>query len=138
MQTGGSASVRGYTEGVQFGDKGYTLNAEYRYPIWGLDKISPKVSDMLQGAAFVDFAQVFTDKNSSAYNINTSNDSEKTTLLGTGVGLRLAVNQYFEGFIDLGIGLLDRDKTEPNGMPSARAHFGVRSNLVPQTYKSRG
>jgi hemolysin activation/secretion protein len=137
MQTGGSSSVRGYTEGVQFGDKGYNLNAEYRYPIWGLDRIAPKVAKTLQGAAFVDFAQVFTDKNSTAYTA-TARGRDKTTLMGTGVGLRLAVNQYLEGFIDLGVGLMDRDTTEPRGMPGARAHFGVRSNLIPQTYKARG
>jgi len=137
MQIGGSSSVRGYTEGLLFGDKGYTLNGEYRFPIWGLDKFAPTVADKLQGVIFGDVAQVFTDSDSSAFT-GGSTARTSTTLVGTGTGLRLSVSDHLEGFVDLGVGLSDRTMKEPNAQPAVRVHFGVRSQLIPKKYQKRG
>ena len=58
--------------------------------------------------------------------------------MGTGAGLRLAINDSLEGFLDLGVGLTNRSSVEPNAQPSARVHFGIRSQLIPAKYKKRG
>ena len=137
MQIGGSSSVRGFTEGLLFGDKGFTVNAEYRYPIWGLAKIAPKLAENLQGVLFVDASQVVVAKNTSGRLTGASNRGN-TTLVGTGAGLRLAINDTLEGFVDFGVGLTDRANMEPNAQPSVRVHFGVRSQLIPAKYKKRG
>jgi hemolysin activation/secretion protein len=137
MQIGGSSSVRGFTEGLLFGDKGFTVNAEYRYPIWGLAKIAPKLAENLQGVLFVDASQVVVAKNTSGRLAGASNRGN-TTLVGTGAGLRLAINDTLEGFVDFGVGLTERDAVEPNAQPSVRLHFGIRSQLIPAKYKKRG
>jgi hemolysin activation/secretion protein len=124
MQIGGSSSVRGFTEGLLFGDKGFTVNAEYRYPIWGLAKIAPKLAENLQGVLFVDASQVVVAKNTSGRLAGASNRGN-TTLVGTGAGLRLAINDTLEGFVDFGVGLTERDAVEPNAQPSVRLHFGI-------------
>ncbi len=136
MQIGGSASVRGYTEGLLFGDRGVNFNAEYRYPIWGLDKIAPKLAENLQGVVFADVAQVLIDRDTAGRGAGVSK-RDSTTLVGTGGGLRLSVNDWVEGFLDIGVGLMDRAAKEPTAQPSARVHFGFRTNLLPQSYKKR-
>jgi hemolysin activation/secretion protein len=136
MQIGGSSSVRGFTEGLLFGDRGVTVNAEYRYPIWGLSKIAPKLSENLQGVLFADASQVVVDKHTSG-RLDSASKRGNTTLVGTGVGLRLAINDALEGFVDFGVGLTERDAVEPNAQPSVRVHFGVRSQLIPAKYRKR-
>ena len=137
MQIGGSSSVRGFTEGLLFGDKGVTVNAEYRYPIWGLEKVAPKLAENLQGVLFADASQVVVDKHTSG-RLDGASKRGNTTLVGTGAGLRLAINDSLEGFLDLGVGLTNRSSVEPNAQPSARVHFGIRSQLIPAKYKKRG
>ncbi|MFN9690989.1 MAG: ShlB/FhaC/HecB family hemolysin secretion/activation protein [Vampirovibrionales bacterium] len=137
MQIGGSSSVRGFTEGLLFGDRGFTVNAEYRYPIWGLAKVAPKLAENLQGVLFVDASQVVVAKNTSGRLAGASNRGN-TTLVGTGAGLRLAINDTLEGFVDFGVGLTERDAVEPNAQPSVRVHFGIRSQLIKAKYKKRG
>jgi hemolysin activation/secretion protein len=136
MQIGGSSSVRGFTEGLLYGDRGVTVNAEYRYPIWGLGKIAPKLSENLQGVLFADASQVVVDKHTSG-RLDSASKRGNTTLVGTGVGLRLAINDALEGFVDFGVGLTERDAVEPNAQPSVRVHFGVRSQLIPAKYRKR-
>ncbi len=136
MQIGGSSSVRGFTEGLLYGDRGVTVNAEYRYPIWGLSKIAPKLSENLQGVLFADASQVVVDKHTSG-RLDSASKRGNTTLVGTGVGLRLAINDALEGFVDFGVGLTERDAVEPNAQPSVRVHFGVRSQLIPAKYRKR-
>ncbi len=137
MQIGGSSSVRGFTEGLLFGDKGVTVNAEYRYPIWGLAKLAPKLAENLQGVLFVDASQVVVAQNTIG-RLEGASKRGNTTLVGTGAGLRLAINDALEGFVDFGVGLTDRANVEPNAQPSVRLHFGVRSQLIPAKYKKRG
>jgi hypothetical protein len=43
-----------------------------------------------------------------------------------------------QGFVDFGFGLLDRSDVEPNAQPTARIHFGVRSDLLPDDYRTWG
>lgn len=124
---GGAYSVRGYTEGVIVGDRGYNLSAEYRWPIPFLKNLDPWWNDRLRGVLFVDWAQAFVDDSNRNF---ISDDSEFTTLGSVGAGLRYTINQYLSGFMDVGVGFYERNAVELDGSPSARVHFGIRSELV--------
>jgi hemolysin activation/secretion protein len=132
MQIGGANSVRGYTEGLLLGDRGYQLNVEHRWPIPFLRLASPWLADRLQGATFVDFGQTFLD-NSNNRRFVFSRNQDATTLLGVGVGARFRFTRFLQGFVDGGFGLLDNNR-EPYGQPTARVHFGLRSDLLSDAY----
>jgi hemolysin activation/secretion protein len=136
MQIGGAYSVRGYTEGLIIGDRGFNITVEDRWPIPFLSHVSPWLNERLQGAVFYDFGRVWTDKS----NINfVSNQYNRTALMSVGVGLRARLTQYLQGFLDLGYGLHNRNAIETPivSEPTFRIHFGVRSDLLPEVYKSR-
>jgi hemolysin activation/secretion protein len=133
FQLGGAYSVRGYTEGVLIGDRGYQFSVEHRWPVPGLRLASPWLADRLQGATFFDFGRTWMDKS----NTRTPQRIE-TTLAGAGLGVRMRLSQYMQGFVDFGFGLLARSDIEPNAQPTARIHFGVRSDLLADSYKTWG
>jgi hypothetical protein len=53
-------------------------------------------------------------------------------LMSTGVGLRFRTTQYLMGFVDVGFGLFEREYLERVAQPTARIHFGIRNDWVPQ------
>lgn len=133
FQLGGINSVRGYTQGVMIGDKGYNVSAEWRYPIPFLGMVSPWLGERMQGALFTDYGQVWRDKNSPFYSSNAA-----TSQLSAGFGLRAHLTDFAQGYLDVAFGLLNRKNEEPfRSQPTARIHFGVRSELLPNDYKSR-
>lgn len=139
FQVGGAYSVRGYSEGLFVGDRGYNFTIEDRFPIPFLSHVSPWLADRLQGAVFFDIGQTFLDRDNARFVPGVSNRSSNTLLLGTGFGLRARLTQYLQGFIDVGFGLVDRSAAAfPNGDPTARIHFGIRSDLLPEDLKKRG
>jgi hemolysin activation/secretion protein len=133
IQIGGAYSVRGYTEGLLIGDRGYNLSIEDRWPIPFLHNVSPWLAERLQGAVFFDMGQTWLDKSNARYITGFSGSSKNTLLLGAGVGLRARMTQYMQAFLDLGFGLANAP--EPNAQPTARIHFGIRSNLLPETFR---
>ncbi|MBX2861000.1 MAG: ShlB/FhaC/HecB family hemolysin secretion/activation protein [Vampirovibrio sp.] len=133
-QVGGAFSVRGFTEGLLVGDRGYTLGLEHRWPIPGLRYVCPWMADRVQGATFFDFGQTWLD-DSQAGRIS---DASRTLLMGAGLGVRAQLTRLLEGFIDFGWGISDNSGTEPNAQPTVRVHFGVTSKLLPEIYKVRG
>lgn len=135
MQIGGAYSVRGYTEGLLIGDRGFQLNVEHRWPVPGLGKVSPWLAERVQGATFFDLGRVSLDRSNSLFIAGQSNRPERTLLIGAGVGLRARVNTLMQGFVDFGWGLVNRGSVEPNAQPSFRVHFGIRSNLLPEDYR---
>ena len=124
---GGEYSVRGFTEGLLLGDRGYNLSIEDRFHLPFLKEVSPWWDDRLRGAVFFDMGQAFIDKSNSRF-IGT--DSKNTMLMGAGAGLRVAINQYLTGFLDVGFPFGDRNNLEVFGNPTARVHFGIRSDFV--------
>jgi hemolysin activation/secretion protein len=139
FQLGGVNSVRGYTQGLLLGDRGYNASAEWRWPIPFLSKVNPWLGSRLQGALFFDYGQAFLDHN-NRFVIGSSNQNRdgKNSLMGTGVGLRYQLTDYLQGYVDAGFGLLNRSTQErPEAQPTARIHFGIRSELLSNAYKSR-
>lgn len=138
FQLGGYNSVRGFTEGVLIGDRGYNLGAEYRFPIPGLGRISPWMGQRVQGSLFYDFGQVWLDSSNPAYNRRTATLAKTTLLQGVGFGIRTQLSRYLQGFVDVGFGLGNRKEVEPEGrQPTARVHLGIRSDFLPTDYKIR-
>lgn len=135
MQIGGAYSVRGYTEGLLAGDRGYSFTVEHRWPVPGLGRVSPWLDKRLQGATFFDFGNVWLDRSSNQFIEGQSNQRKRTLLAGAGVGFRAQLNSVMQGFVDLGWGLVNRTSIEPNAQPSFRVHFGIRANLLPEDYR---
>jgi len=137
FQLGGINSVRGYTQGLLLGDRGYSLGAEWRWPIPMLSHVSPWMGERVQGAFFFDYGQAWLDKSNRFFIAGVSNSRNRTSLMSAGVGLRAHLTDYMQGYADFAFGLLDRKDVEPNAQPTVRVHFGLRSELLPNDYKSR-
>ena len=132
FQTGGIYSVRGYTQGLLFGDAGYNLTLEDQFPLPGLGRVSPWLDQRLQGAVFFDIGQSLIRKDNPRY-FPGINRPQLSMLMGTGVGLRFQLTRFLQGFADVGFGLGDKSAlTYPEVNPVARFHFGLRSALVPE------
>jgi hemolysin activation/secretion protein len=138
FQIGGFSSVRGYTEGLLIGDRGINLGAEWRFPIPGLKKINPWLGNRIQGAVFYDYGRVWQDSSNRMYVANKSNKAENTMLHSVGFGFRTQLTRFAQGFLDFGFGLVNRDIQEPHSQPTARIHFGVRSDFLPENYRVWG
>jgi hemolysin activation/secretion protein len=135
FQLGGAYSVRGYNEGLMIGDRGYQFSVEHRWPVPGLRRVNPWLADHIQGATFFDYGRVWNDSKNTRTN---PNQRGYTSLASAGLGVRARLTQYMQGYVDFGFGLLDRNDIEINSQPTARIHFGVRSDLLTDEYKSWG
>jgi hypothetical protein len=102
-----------------------------------LGRISPWLGERIQGAFFFDYGQTWLDKSNKYFITGVSNARGRTALMGTGFGVRARLTDYLQGYADVAFGLLDRGNIEPNAQPTARVHFGVRSELLSNDYKSR-
>lgn len=93
---GGSASVRGFTEGQRGGNRGYLLSAETQFPLLtGAD--SPIPGDRLKGLAFLDHGGAFPTK---PVGLGPNSDDYLTSV---GTGLLANFNRYLSGRLTLGI-----------------------------------
>jgi hemolysin activation/secretion protein len=136
FQLGGAYSVRGYSEGLLVGDRGYNLSIEHRWPVPFLRNASPWLADRVQGATFFDMGGTYQDKNAARYIGGTSGSARRTFLAGAGVGLRIRLTRFLSGFVDCGFGLSDRGNIEPYAQPTARVHFGLRSDLLSENLRT--
>jgi hemolysin activation/secretion protein len=137
FQLGGINSARGYTQGVLIGDRGYSVSSEWSWPIPYMSAVSPWAANRLRGVLFADYGQIWLDNNNRNFVSAVSNTAKNTSLLSAGVGFRAFFTQYLQGYVDMAFGLLDRSAIEPNAQPTARVHFGLRSDLLSNEYKSR-
>jgi hemolysin activation/secretion protein len=135
FQLGGAYSVRGYNEGLMIGDRGFQFSMEHRWPVPGLRRINPWLGDHIQGATFFDYGRTWNDSKNTRVN---PNQRGVTSLASAGLGFRARLTQYMQGFVDFGFGMIDRSDLEINAQPTARIHFGVRSDLLSDEYKTWG
>lgn len=96
---GGIASVRGYTEGLLIGDKGYTLSAEYAYPLGFADGWAQRSNVF----AFIDHGAAFPFRGDSEPD-HTSEDF----LTSVGVGLDFDVFESLSFKLSVGAPLRNR------------------------------
>lgn len=138
FQIGGAYSVRGYSEGLLIGDRGYNFSIEHQFPIPGMKYVSPWLDERVRGTLFYDVGRVWLDKSNPFYVAGQSDKINRTLLQSVGFGLRAQITRFAQGFIDVGFGLNNRDEIEPLSQPTARIHFGVRSDLFADNYQMRG
>ena len=131
FQAGGSATVRGYSEGRFIGDNGFVLSAEYRVPMVFLsDKLtvpgtSYRLKDGLELVGFADGGGVFDRNANSGVNAASGQVLSNTYAASIGLGLRARLTQYLNGRFDVGFPLI-RNRVDGE---SARVHFGLESRL---------
>jgi len=119
LQIGGMDTVRGYREGILFGDKGYFMNLELRKTIPHLPdyKYLP-LKDKIAFAVFYDQGMARTKGIKANY---------KNFAQSVGCGLRINISQYLYGNLDFGVPL-GRERTgDQTGM---RFHFALSTNAI--------
>ena len=112
---GGAATVRGYRQDALLTDNGFSSAAELRLPIAEF----PQVNANLQFSPFVDFG------------VGWNTDGEETefsTLLGTGVGLLLQTEERLSARIDWGLPLIN-EESEDNTLQESGVYFQLQYNL---------
>jgi hemolysin activation/secretion protein len=119
IQIGGMNSVRGFEEGLNFGDKGYFLSLELRKTIPYLpDYKFLKLKDRVALAAFYDHGFSGIKGVPMGYH---------RFLQSVGFGFRYDINKYLHANFDFGIPL-GRERTgDQKGM---RFHFNVSSGII--------
>ena len=108
---GGGLSVRGYRQDALLGDNGWFNSAEIRATVLRI----PQWETSLQLTPFIDFGKVW---NSDDLELETN------TLVSTGIGLRLQINNYFASRLDWGIPLVDLD-TEGDSLQEEGVYFSL-------------
>lgn len=96
---GGAATVRGYRQDALLTDNGFSASAELRLPIARL----PQIDASLQVSPFIDFG--------TGWNAD-DEETEFSTLLGTGVGLIFQTEERLSTRIDWGIPLINTDSKD--------------------------
>ena len=112
---GGVTTVRGYRQDALLTDNGFSAAAELRLPIARFSQLNAN----LQFSPFVDFG------------IGWNTDDEETefsTLLGTGVGFILQTEERFSARIDWGLPLIN-DRSENNTLQESGVYFQLQYNL---------
>lgn len=119
LQVGGMNSVRGFEEGLNFGDKGYFITLELRKTIPCLpDYKFIKLKDKLALAVFYDQGLATTKNVAVGYH---------RFLQSVGFGFRYNINKYLHANLDFGVPL-GKDRTgDQQGM---RFHFNISSGII--------
>lgn len=119
IQVGGMNSVRGFKEGVNFGDKGYFLNAEVRKTIPFLpDYKYLKMKDRIALAVFYD---------QGATRLKGVKANYQDFLQSAGFGLRINLSKYLYANLDFGVPLGKKRTGDQRGM---RFHFNISSDVI--------
>ena len=112
---GGVSTVRGYRQDALLTDNGFFAAAELRLPIARFSQLNAN----LQFSPFVDFG------------VGWNTDDEETnfsTLLGTGVGFILQTEERFSARIDWGLPLINNE-SEDNTLQESGVYFQLQYNL---------
>jgi len=112
---GGATSVRGYRQDALLTDNGFLAAAELRLPIAHFSKINAT----LQFTPFIDFG--------TGWNAD-DEDTEFSTLIGTGFGLLLQTPERLSARIDWGIPLIN-DEAEGGSLQEDGVYFQLQYDL---------
>ena len=120
FQVGGVATVRGYPEGRQIGDRGYTGTAELQFPApFRRDRIlGLPLRRRLREALFFDSGAVY-----DSYRTSGRPPGDDRYLTSVGGGLIVSLSRYFSGRFDWGVPLRNTQ-----GIPAVRFHFYLQSS----------
>jgi hemolysin activation/secretion protein len=119
FQVGGLATVRGYPEGRQIGDRGYSGTAELQLPApFEHRRVGgSSLGNKLKEALFFDTGAVYDSYNS--FNRPPGDDRYLTSV---GTGFMLNLSKFFSGRVDVGFPLRNTE-----GIPHWRLHFYLQS-----------
>ncbi|NUN66424.1 ShlB/FhaC/HecB family hemolysin secretion/activation protein [Pseudanabaena biceps] len=115
ISLGGQDNLRGYRQDTLLSDNGLLLSAEMRIPILRI----PEVSGLLQIVPFFDFG--------TAWNHQTNNNPDPSTLASVGLGLRLQMSDRLTMRLDLGIPL-SRNNIEKKTWQENGIYFSIVAN----------
>lgn len=120
FQVGGVATVRGYPEGRQIGDRGYSGSAELQIPApfqhWRIG--GSRLGQKLKEAVFFDNGAVY-----DSYRKFNRPPNDDRYLTSVGSGLILNISKYLSGRLDLGVPLRNTVN-----IPHCRLDFYFQSN----------
>lgn len=119
-QLGGLATVRGYSEGLLSGDKGYFISAEMSFPMreGEGDAAAQLFGGQLRGTVFFDHGGAFP------YKGNNKGSNKDDYLTSAGFGLLLNFSKV-SGRVDIGFPL----GGERHGEEGPRIHFTLQAKL---------
>ncbi|WP_310447777.1 ShlB/FhaC/HecB family hemolysin secretion/activation protein [Thiobacillus sp.] len=125
FQLGGSASVRGYSEGLLSGRSGYLLSAEWRYALQNLDIGLPQGPDapLFSAIAFVDHGGAFPYRPSPLDDV-----TQHDFLTGAGVGVLLDWKGRVTGRLAVAWPLTDNPAEAEQRKP--RLHAAISYNWL--------
>ena len=112
---GGATTVRGYRQDALLTDNGFSAAAELRVPIARLSQLNASI----QLSPFVDFGVGWNTDNE---------DTEFSTLLGTGVGMIIQTETRLSARIDWGLPLVN-DKSQNDTLQESGVYFQLQYNL---------
>jgi hemolysin activation/secretion protein len=117
---GGVNSVRGYFEGDEQGDSGWSASLEARTPFFTTQvaTIDDFVPTWLRGSVFVDYGQRYLLDPSPGV-------SRVRSLMGSGFGLSANINNHFEARINVAWPMFDSPNTHA-GLPFVHFAFGAQ------------
>lgn len=123
FQVGGQSTVRGYSEGALIGDRGYTLSAEFIFPLpFRNEKIfNLLLKDNVKGVAFIDHGAAFP------YRPDGNSVQSNDFITGVGFGITFKFSKYFTGRLNLGIPLRNVGESD---YKDVRFHFYLQSNFI--------
>ena len=103
---GGIAGVRGYREGEVFGDSGWRVTSELKFPPYRVGYAGTGTSRPLivRSSLFMDYADT--------YLLDPQGRKADTPLWGTGIAGAASLGPHFSGMLSLGIPMLNTPTTE--------------------------
>lgn len=125
FQLGGSASVRGYSEGLLSGRSGYLLSAEWRYALQNPDDylLQAPGAPLVSALAFIDHGGAFPYRPSPLKDV-----TENDFLTGAGVGLMLDWKGQITGRLVVAWPLTDNPAEAEQRKP--RLHAAISYNWL--------
>jgi len=121
FSVGGVATVRGYREDLETGDRGWTASLEAQIPIVQMPSIFSEGDAPGGTLTFIPFVDA-----GRAWDIN---DSSNGTLLSVGAGLSWDITPSARANIYLGRGLMNRPDPPDHNIQDIGIHFSISADL---------
>jgi hemolysin activation/secretion protein len=119
FSVGGVASVRGYREDLQTGDRGWNASLEFQIPI-------AELPPLFEGAGGSGLTVIPFIDAGRAWNVN---DNSNETLLSVGAGLAWEVTSDVHANLFVGRGLMNRPDPADADIQDIGIHFSLSAKL---------
>ena len=116
---GGVSGVRGYRDGEEYGDAGWSVGFEPRTPVTNIGLVDGTLPMVLRGSVFTDYGQRYLLESSPGR-------AGALSMWGTGVGVSATIGQTFELRCHFAWALLD---TPGASAGAGRVYFGAAAQF---------